>query len=321
MRAFYLPIIAALSFGGQSFAADVGTYRPGNIYLTIPALAHTQCAAQCGGDAQCKSWNFVQAGHNRNYCEFNTRESVPVSSAISISGGNPSAYNSARIIQAGYNTTRIGQIETSQLVPIQGSLTRIGSVPQPPQIQRQVRRPQIRVPAIGASAMATPTQAVDRTSQHSYTGPTNQFRHSLDSRQTIRTRAETRTNQSPFAAPQSGPVRQAVTTQKFTPMLDTQGANMTVANMASKPPQRALPTPSLPSISEIPQNVLTPSVESALAGGPRASASTSNSLYGSLFDDVKAPRSLTTKDIPEDLNAPIPTVTSVPIERLDVQPF
>ncbi len=52
-----------------------------------------------------------------------------------------------------------------------------------------------------------------------------------------------------------------------------------------------------------------------LAGGPIAGTlPPGNSLYGSLYDDVRAPRTLGPKDIPSDPDAPISTVQSVPIQ-------
>ena len=72
----------------------------------------------------------------------------------------------------------------------------------------------------------------------------------------------------------------------------------------------------------MPQNVISPSIDSGLAGGvPSRRSGLGDPLFGSLYDDVKAPKTLTAKDIPTDPDAPIPTVTSVPIKRLDVQTF
>ena len=98
-------------------ASDPGTYRPGKVYNAIPASSSAICQAQCQGDAQCRSWNFVRPDTTRRsgVCEFLSQSSDPVQSPISISGTNQGQSASSRIIPAGTNTRIIGnprQIQT-----------------------------------------------------------------------------------------------------------------------------------------------------------------------------------------------------------------
>lgn len=342
MRHFLSTAIIAVFSVSSSYAGDVGTYRPGNIYLSVPAQSPDQCSAQCSGDAQCKSWNFVKVRPEQAVCEFNSRKSHPVTSPISISGDNPTAYDSARLVPIGHRTTRIGQTASSHLVPQPGSVTRVGAIPAP---QSRVQTPRQRIvqpvpqsvnPILArSSAVRAPSpqaNAVHAPVRHQAPMP---FSHSLESQPPAPVRApvpapvhapvqqpqtpasENRPVRSPFAS------RAATTPQTgFKPLLDSQIAQRPPAAQRPQTESYSLPKPSMPSLSEIPQNVLAPSIESGLAGGPTRSAPPSgNSLYGSLYDDVKAPKILTREDIPTDPNAPIPTVTSVPIEKLDVQPF
>ncbi len=102
-------------------------------------------------------------------------------------------------------------------------------------------------------------------------------------------------------------------------------------NQAPMPPQDPYAYEQRPSISEAPSDYEPPVIRAEdvpgmirppampdpsmdLAGGPIAgNLPPGNSLYGSLYDDVRAPRSLGAGDIPADPNAPISTVVSVPV--------
>ncbi len=344
MRALIIPVITTFSFAFSSYAGDVGTYRPGNIYLSIPAQSPEQCANQCSGDAQCKSWNFVTVRQNQAVCEFNARKSEPIASAVSISGDNPSAIDSARLIPTGHRTTRLGHSSAPRFVSRPGNVTRVGAVPaaQPPAIQHRQRITQ-PIPQQAQSIAVVHRPPVQSTSP-ALAQPG--FRHSLDMSQNaapVRTvqrpniqssNAQRPASRSPFArrVPANNPLPNAGGTitnnaaeSEFAPMLEAASQSRIEQNpMAPVPPRSAAAParPDMPSLSDIPQNILAPSIDSALAGGPlNRPAPRGDALYGSLFDDVKAPRGLTADDIPMDPDAPIPTVTSVPIERLDVAPF
>ena len=137
-------LTALLWISAPVSAGDIGTYRPGVIYLSIPAQSPEQCVSQCAGDAQCKSWNFVAVTPSKTICEFNARKSQPVRSAISISGENYSVYDSAKVIPAGRRTYRVGQ-SVNMMTHSPGSTslgmtTRVGAVP-PPYPHAQPNRP------------------------------------------------------------------------------------------------------------------------------------------------------------------------------------
>jgi len=305
MRVLLLTLLSSALMAPMATASDIGTYRPGNSYLTVPAQSPDQCRSQCSGDAQCKSWNFVRVAPNRNVCEFNTRKARPIASNISISGEDNSAIDSARIIPTGFRTTRVGtpQMPTARAP---GSVTRVGAVPNrqaittlPPISQASHRR--VQQPA--AKQMPFRHSLDSSRTAPAYSRPTPPPRHSVQA-------ASHTTSQGQQIKARPAPATQT----KFRPMLDSapQASVSQPANVPAAPPR----------LSQMPQNKPNPSVESGLAGGPVAAApATSKSLYGSLFDDVKAPRALSPADIPSDPDAPIPTATSVPIERIDVSPL
>lgn len=78
----------ALLVSSTGFAADQYTYRAGQVYMKASADNHTECEAQCRGDAACRGWNFIRPNprSRSGICEFNARKAAPVSSPISISG-------------------------------------------------------------------------------------------------------------------------------------------------------------------------------------------------------------------------------------------
>jgi len=126
-----------------AFAADAGTYRPGNTYNSITANSPDICDMQCSGDAQCRSWNFVRVSEMaEGVCEFNDNMSSPVPSAISISGNNVSRPRAARVIAGKTNTVRIGAPSVTQ------SASRAAK-PRPSAAPRNTQRP----PSAGRSLM------------------------------------------------------------------------------------------------------------------------------------------------------------------------
>lgn len=110
----------------STFAAETGTYRPGQSYNSITANSANQCAAQCAGDAQCKGWNFIRPRQmsRSGVCEFNAQKASPVPSAASISGDNNSVRSSSpRLVSAGTNTVRVGSPQTSMQHQLNGQAT------------------------------------------------------------------------------------------------------------------------------------------------------------------------------------------------------
>lgn len=113
LRIFTSTLITALAMGHASaaFAADGNSYRAGQVYLKTAAPAAGACALQCEGDAQCKSWNYLQLPRTSSgVCEFNATFAPAQPHPFALSGVNAAAgYNSANVIPGATRTMRIGQ--------------------------------------------------------------------------------------------------------------------------------------------------------------------------------------------------------------------
>lgn len=113
LRIFTSTLITAFAMGhaGAAFAADGNSYRAGQVYLKTAAPAAGACALQCEGDAQCKSWNYLQLPRTSSgVCEFNATFAPAQPHPFALSGVNAAAgYNSANVIPGATRTTRIGQ--------------------------------------------------------------------------------------------------------------------------------------------------------------------------------------------------------------------
>lgn len=344
------------------FAADAGTYRPGNAYHSITAPSPDVCEMQCSGDAQCRSWNFVRISElAEGVCEFNENMSSPVASAISISGNNVSRARSTKVIAGQTNTVRVGAPSVTQ-APAQRQVQ--------PQAKRQIVRqqpPQTKSPQVATHRAPMPPTAAGRSAfvgsaaTHPIGAPRRtptavQFRHSLE---------EVRPTSPAAAAPQSRP--QTRTTHSNAPAsyshadprLQRQLQQQRQSVPAIPAPQRTA-TPSAPSYQpyspqaepssyatasggltappgvpplapQAPTANVAPSYHTpTMAGAPSPVAprrvaipselsprpmGASDSIFGSLYDDVKVPRpvdpALTT-----DPEAPIATVSSVPVAKI-----
>ncbi len=293
-------ILGSLLLPFSAYGSDFGTYRAGNPYMSIPAQSPDQCISQCQGDAQCKGWNFVRVSPEQTICEFNARQVAPIASAISISGNSQSAiddygFTSGRLIMGGQRTTRIGQPQlASNYQPKPTTRGRNYPTASRPAHKRMVHHP----------ARTVPPQAPAQPSRPN-------FMPMLDTVPQSR------------AVSQNRPLVQRPR-PSFKPMLD----NTRIPQTSSVSPTRrsAVQTekvpPRIPSLPEKPINRPHIPIEPSLVGGPATvPAPKTNSLYGTLYDDVKAPKSLDNVEIPLDPEAPIPTVTSVPIGKLEVSPF
>ena len=313
MRILTIAILATAFFPVSVSASDIGTYRAGNSYMSVPAQSPDQCNSQCKGDARCKGWNFVRVAPEQMICEFNAVRVAPIASAISISGDNLSAGPSYNLVQGGERTTRVGYVPAAQ------SYSQNRSQMSAPKAVTQPRRRFIR-------QAPQPKIMPQRAAQQR---PAQMFRPQLDTAGPARPYPMTtrQTQQAP---------RQAVSPaiSQFKPMLDASAAPITEQPYAAPAPQPVSapelpasaqmqpPPPTVPSLSQMPSNTPSPSIESGLAGGPIAGNLPRNSsLYGSLYDDVKAPRTLGAMDIPVDPDAPISTVKSVPVDGRKTAPY
>jgi len=324
MLAFRFALLGAALFPMTALAADYGTYRAGNSYMSMPAQNPEQCISFCNGDAQCKGWNFVKVNQSHTICEFNASQASPIASAISISGDSATAMNHRGLVPGGQRTTRVGQ-SAAQFSQARHT-TRVGQtapsrkVVRTPVPQRDPRLEiaNYRAPVAGiATPGATRAPMPQRAIQQVPPARSMAFRPQLD----VLPSSHRSVPQRPL---------QTTAKPKFRPILDSATPHQS-AQLPARPPEPPIAEPptigaedldSIPKISAMPQNRPNPSVEAGLAGGPVAlSLPPNSSLFGSLYDDVKAPRSLTPSDIPADPDAPIPTVSSVPVESLNVSTF
>lgn len=337
MRLLTVSIIGIVFLPASALASEPGTYRAGSAYLSMSAQSPDQCISYCTGDAQCKGWNFVTVNQSGSICEFNSRLATPIASPISISANTASSINHSRLIPAGQRTVRVGQTP-SQARRIAASVKRVGQVPRHTQNAQATSRNVVRMPL----PQSNPRQQIAnyRSPVHSISTP----RSASQMPRQAMIPAAVQPNRGltpqldvlPASVPRTNvAVSRAAEQRRFQPMLDTRPQQQRQTYLPDqnelsaperpqyKPPTiRAEDIASIPTLSQMPSNKPRPSIESGLAGGPvAATLPPSSSLYGSLYDDVKAPRSLNLSDIPQDLDAPIPTVKSVPVEALDVQTF
>jgi len=107
MRFFYILAFSSV-LSVPAFAADLGTYRPGAPYHSVPASGADVCENQCAGDAQCRGWNYVKVNpRSPGVCEFNSKPASPIESPISISGDG-AAVLAPNISIGRTNTVRVG---------------------------------------------------------------------------------------------------------------------------------------------------------------------------------------------------------------------
>ena len=319
MRLILITLSSAL-LASSAMAYEPGTYRPGQPYSAVPSQDAQQCSLQCQGDAQCKGWNFVQVRQTSSggLCEFNSRRVSPVPSGVSSSGDNVTARSHASIIPAGSRTVRVGQQAQTNTVRVGAPSSQTSStrrvVRQPVQQQRQVQAASYRKPQ------------TDRTNPAgmSLTEQQNRIRHQLDqaapqrpvrqrSIQPPRPQAQPHLKHSldggAMAAPNTS--RGPVQPPRITHNLDA-GRN---ARMAPQPQPQ-------PQAGPMPQARPQSAPQSRPAAPPHypvAASIAQDKLFGSLHDDVKAPLPLTPDLIPDDPDAPIPTVTSIPTEKLHME--
>jgi len=341
-----------------AWSADPGVYRPGPSYLSVYAQTPDQCQSQCQGDAMCKIWNYVQVANSPTgaICEFKARISKPIPSQISISGENPNAFDSVKIIPAGHRTTRVGSPAMQYRSPsvnlrrVQNQTIRVGTIPIPQPapapvsvsqtrhnnvaMQQRAARPHINLQRQDGQSHSINTQLSPLTNYAQSPPPMvaqrPAFRHTLDTSAPHMAAApilsEPRQTHLPPAYEPSEP-------RRIRPHLDNTEQNY--ADLQSAPTVSAPIAPSHPRLSEMAvaapptisrqvseisnQRPAAP-IESGLAGGP-VRPSAQNSLFGSLYDDVKAPHTLQSSDVKLGPDAPIQTVDSVPVGTVDVSPL
>ena len=144
MRFFYILAFSSV-LSVPAFAADLGTYRPGAPYHSVPAPGADVCENQCAGDAQCRGWNYVKVNpRSPGVCEFNSKPASPIESPISISGDG-AAVLAPNISIGRTNTVRVGTTAKAAPRPTvrQSSPTRRivrQAVPQPIRPEQAIAR-------------------------------------------------------------------------------------------------------------------------------------------------------------------------------------
>ena len=296
MRVLNCLVVFACSalLAATAWAAEPGMYRPGNAYFSKMSSSPDQCAALCRGDGTCQGWNYVtvRPSDSQGVCELNARRVAPVPSAVSISGDNTPMRVTAHLVPSGMRTVRVGTVPTRQAAkPV-----RVGNVPSSRPATRRVVKtlppPQQQKVSPAAYRRPEPQQQATRTQP----SPQPQFQHSLDS--------------APARPAQHAARPQAETPKSHhTRRLQELIANQKAANLAAQQKAVEAPAPG----SSLPPRMPKPTVpENAPA------ETVQQSLFGSLYDDVKAPKALGPEDIPDDVDAPIATVASVPTKKITV---
>lgn len=171
MRVFILGFAITVSSASLALAADLGQYRPGSPYQSVIAQSADICESHCAGDAQCRSWNYVQPNPNMaGVCEFNATNASPVPSSVSISGTNSFGHETAgthfndRLVAGGTNTIRVGA---------QPAAAQRSAVREPKSNRRIVREP---VPNNIKAQTASTRPVIKRSNAGSLTAQQNQYR-------------------------------------------------------------------------------------------------------------------------------------------------
>lgn len=300
-----------------AFAADLGTYRPGAPYHSVIAPAADVCENQCAGDAQCRGWNYVKVNPRApGVCEFNSKPANPIESSISISGQGASliapnvsigATNTIRVgtspavkarstvRQTSPNRRVVRQAVPQQVRPEQTVMSRpIQSLTAQQNRHRQttghMAGPMMNANRVVGSApqrlMRDPRIQMPRSSQRM-----PQFNHALDGShpQIIHSQGFSKPLQNsrpPIGVPIAPRPQVALPKGSVNSPVTHQNAEMRLRKAERAASQRTLQAPRL-------------SVEQAQA-----------SLFGSLNDDVSAPRSLL--NVPAETDVPIATSQSRP---------
>ena len=293
-------------------AAQVGTYRAGAPYSAVPANSPDQCVAACTGDAACKGWNFVRLREGAAVCEFLSRDAVPLPSAGSVSGAAPHAMaTGSRLVRSAPRpAVRVGQ---------------------PAPITRDVQPVPQQATARPASRTVQPRSATQVQARPQIMRPAPRFRHVLDGApqmvqphvlqpQMVRPAApQPFAGRPPAGAAVAGPVAQPVARTAPVQPTPIQPAPVqpVAAPQARSPFAKAAPQAPAPQ-APVPQAPV-PQAPVPQLPAPQAplqqAASTPDSLFGGLYDDVAVPAPLS-PEAAADADAPIATAARVSVSGL-----
>jgi len=297
--------LIVISLSTVSFAADQYAYRAGQIYMKTAANSHTECEAQCRGDAACRGWNFIRSNprSRSGICEFNARQAAPMSSPISISGEINTRIDqvmSRAVPIAAGNTVRVGTPIMAKPVPkiVPRTVPRITSRPTPirvaakPPINKITR---VTQPVPAETIIRAPIPAgfrpIEEVNLQPFTGPIQP--RSMTREQIYREQVQTAQSK----AAQSRMARQAQNRAVMTP----------------RPPQQFVST-----MKQAPRALQAPIIPTATPN--------QQSLYGSLYDDLTqnmtpVPRPQTAPDQVNNPDAPLATSRAIPVVPVQTVPL
>jgi len=300
-----------ISLSTVSFAADQYAYRAGQTYMKTAANNHTECEAQCRGDAACRGWNFIRPNprSRSGICEFNARQVAPMSSPISISGEINTRIDqvmSRAVPIAAGNTVRVGTPIMAKPVPkiVPRTVPRITSRPTPVRVAAKPPTNQItRVtqPIPSETIIRAPIPAgfrpIEEVNLQPFTGPIQP--RSMTMEQIYREQAQA----AQLNAAQNRIARQAQNRAVMTP----------------RPPQQFVPTmKQTPRAPRAPSIQMPPIIPTAIPN--------QQSLYGSLYDDLTqnmtpVPRPQTAPDQVNNPDAPLATSRAIPVVPVQTVPL
>lgn len=257
-----------LAFAGSAMAADVNTYRPGQVYAAAPMPSADVCAMQCSGTAQCYGWNFLRSGNpdGSGMCELNATSAAAVGHPYAISGSNGGrTYGASNVVRGQSRTFRIGNPQAAMpAAPVIAA--RAQTAPQrraapAPVVRKRTYAPQTRpqgpAPAPQARPQPRPAPAAEQMSL------TQQQAMQIAAKQNAARAAAPA--QARAATPQTPQLQQASTPRR------PAAAPQTPYARAPMPPQAAAAQAGYPAARPQPQ-MMQPQP------APRAP------LYGSLYD-------------------------------------
>jgi len=317
-----------------AIAADIGMYRPGTPYSSIIAQAADICEAQCTGDAQCRGWNFVKIKPTaRNgVCEFNSQIAAPVASPISVSGENYETPRSVKVHQGKANVIRVGTPPhaTTQQRVITNTAPRRRIIREPIPNQVKVQQSAHKTAPVSLNEQQNQQrQGLPPTIHHQKSRPipsqthtrAPRFQHNLDDYNSAQPVRHSHIPQNGPYYPQVPKIQpqhsHRIQTNHRPPVLQNtprrvaqsaQGYNPKRVQQHTIPAQQAARGP------YIQQNVRRKQIDSHLSN----TATTQQSLFGSLHDDVQVPRSITPSDT-KNPNVPIATTQAVPTKPVTTE--
>lgn len=304
-----LPVLT-LSFAASAHAADVNTYRPGQVYAATHAQNAGICEMQCSGTAQCYGWNFLRSGNpnGSGMCELNATSAAAVGHPYAISGDNGGrTLGASNIVQGQSRTFRIGNPEAARPVMRPAPRPVVQAAPQRRPVTAPVIRKRTFAPSGQTQAQARPQAparpAAPQTRQAAASNPANL---TLTQQQALQIAAKEKkaasAAQARPAAPQARLQQASVPRRPVAPARPAYGQPHPAAQMQQpmeRPmqPRPQMQMPARPQQAPMPQMQQRPAGYPQAPQAPRAQApmpqaprpqapqpSPQPNLYGSLYD-------------------------------------